>query len=264
MKTKLAILGCGNMGSAIGIGLCKTTKSFALSLFDPDRKKAAALAQKTKGEAVSIFSDLKSCEYFLIACKPQQFAELAEELKPTLSKNVKIVSIMAGMATPTIQKKLGCKKLARVMPNTPALINEGAIAVRFFNMNAGEKKKVLQILKAVGEVHVVASDREIDLVTAGTGSGPAYIFEIARILIDQLSKMGLKRVVAEPLVKQMIKGSAALMRQSKDSPEALRNKVTSKGGTTEAALKVFKKEKLEKIFQKALTAAFKRGQALSK
>lgn len=259
---KLALLGCGNMGSAIALGLARQSRRFQFYYFDPQLKKSSALAKQTKGKTCRRLAETKMCDYFLIACKPRQFAELACELEPLLPAGAKIISIMAGISTKTIAKKLGVKKIARVMPNTPALVNEGAIGIYFSNMTVGEKKIVQKIFAAVGEVQIVRSDKEIDLITIGTGSGPAYIFEIARILINQLVRMGLSRTTAEPMVQQMIKGSAFLMQKSSNSPEELRNQVTSKGGTTEAALKTLKKNHLEKILQKALNSAYQRAKIL--
>lgn len=149
------------------------------------------------------------------------------------------------------------------MPNTPCLIGEGAVAIYSVGMNTKEKKVINNIFASVAEVHLVESDNAIDIVTIGIASGSGHIFEIARILIEKLTAMGLNAKIADPIVKQMLKGSAMLMQQSPDSPEILRNKVTSKGGTTEAALKVFAEKKLEAIFSQALEEAYKRAKALN-
>lgn len=262
MKTKLGILGCGNMGSAIALGLVKKSKGFEMHLYDPSIEKSRALAKKTKGKAHSKMIVLKSCDYFLLACKPQHFQELAGQLKPILARDSKIISIMAGIPTSKIRRSLGCKKLARVMPNTPCLIGEGAAAIYCVGMNAKEKTIVKNIFTAVAEVHCVNSDDAIDIVTIGIASGSGYLFEIARIMIKKLTALGLDAKIADPMVKQMLKGSSLLMQQSPNSPETLRNQVTSKGGTTEAALKVFSEKKLEEIFGQALKTAYKRAKEL--
>lgn len=263
MKKKLAILGCGNMGSAISLGLAKESKDFEFFYYDPQKEKAAALAKQTKGSAVDSISGVKGCEYFLLACKPQQFEDLASELKGAVNNDSRIISIMAGVPSPKIQKGLGCNKLARVMPNTPCLIGEGACAIYFTNMNAEEQKTVKQIFEAVADVHFVNSDDEIDMATAVIGSGPAYYFEITRIIADKLAALGMEPKKAEAMSKQVAKGAALLMLNSEDSPETLRNKVTSKGGTTHAALESFKEKNLEDTISKGVEAAYRRAKELS-
>lgn len=264
MKTKLAVLGCGNMGSAIVLGVAKKTDTFEFHLYDPLFEKASKLAKESSGKAHEKMAALKTCDYFLLACKPQNFNELARSLKPTLHKDSKIISIIAGVPTSRLKEALGVAKIARVMPNTPCLIGEGAAAIYFVNVSTAEQKIVKEIFSSIAQVHFVASDDAVDIVTIGIASGSGYLFEIARIFIEKLTAMGLNPKTADAMVKQMLKGSAALLQQATDSPEELRNKVTSKGGTTEAALKVFSEKNLKEIFNKALEAAYQRAKELSK
>lgn len=264
MKTKLAVLGCGTMGSAIVLGAHQKGAVFEFHLYDPIREKAQNLAKAVGGMAHAGIAELKTCEYFLLAVKPQSFAELAKQLKPHLSAEGKIISIMAGVPSTKIRAALGCEKLARVMPNTPCLIGEGAAAIYFVGMSDAEKKVVQSLFAPIAQVHFVGSDDEVDIVTIGIASGSGYLFEIARILIEKLTAMGLKRETADAMVKQMLKGSAALMQQSSETPEELRNKVTSKGGTTEAALQTLQKKSLQKILEEALEAAYGRAGKLGK
>lgn len=279
---KLAILGCGTMGSAIVLGAVKQKvpgsfgegapkvpgsfclRKFEFHLYDPFLEKAQKLAKEAKAKAHANMEELSGCEYFLLAVKPQNFRELAVQLKPILVRDTKIISIMAGVPTAKIREGLDCQKLARVMPNTPCLVGEGAAAIYFVSMSQSEKEVVKKIFAPIAQVHCVGSDDEVDLVTVGIASGSGYIFEIARILIEKLSAMGLDAKTADAMVKQMLKGSAALMQQSPMSAEELRNQVTSKGGTTEAALKIFSEKKLEEIFSEALDAAYRRAKELSK
>lgn len=264
MKIKLAILGCGNMGSAIVLGLAKQSKDFEFFCYTPSHVKAKKLAKEVGGKSVQNVSDLKGCEYFLIACKPQQFEDLAKELKETVNNDSRIISVMAGIPSTKIQKSLGCKKIARVMPNTPCLISEGACAIYSVNMNEEEKETVKNIFEAVAEVFFVNSDDEIDMATAVIGSGPAYYFEITRIIAAKLAALGTDPEKAEAITKQVAKGAALLMQQSKDSPETLRNNVTSKKGTTDAALETFKARNLQEVIDAAIDAAYQRAKELSK
>lgn len=265
MKKKLAILGCGNMGSAIAAGLSGKSSYFKMSLYDPTPEKSSALAKQTGSKAVSSISGLKPCDAFLIACKPQHFGDLAKQLKPILMPEKVVVSIMAGVSSATLATRLGIKKIARVMPNTPCLVREGVAAIYFSEtLNREEKESVEQIFRPIAQVFDFTSDKEIDIATALTGSGPAYFFEIARILSGKATALGLNTTDAEAMTKQLLRGSATLMLQSKDSLETLRDNVTSKGGTTQAALETFQKLELEKTLRAGLEAAFRRAEELSK
>lgn len=262
-KTRLAVLGCGNMGSAIVLGLARRSRDFFFHAFDPSRGKAQKLARTAGGKSARTVKNLKDCDYFLLACKPQQFGDLAASLAGVVGRRSKIISVIAGVSSAKLRRDLGAVKIARVMPNTPALIGCGTCAIYFSGMNGREKSVVRRIFEAVAKVHIVSSDDKIDAATAMIGSGPAYVFEIARIFAEKFATMGFPKKEAEAIVKQVIHGSATLMLKSPDSPELLRDKVTSKKGTTWAALKVFKKRRLAQTLAEALQAAYKRAKALS-
>lgn len=268
MKVRLAILGCGNMGSAIVLGLAKKlreqkSRKFSFVTYTPTRVRALRLARAVGGRSVRRVAELKNCDWFLIVCKPQQFSDLVAELRNIVGKNSKIISVVAGIPVSKIKKVLSVQKVARVMPNTPCLIGCGTCAVYFSGMTAAEQKIVREIFSAVAAVYAVNSDDKIDAATTMIGSGPAYVFEIARIFSEKFSQMGFAKKTAEQIVKDVIKGSALLMNQSRDSPEILRNKVTSKKGTTAAALNILQKSGLEIILGRALQAAYQRAKTLS-
>lgn len=263
MKTKLAILGCGNMGSAIALGVAKKTRAFHFFAYTPTYTRARKLARTIHGKAVKSLESLKDCDYFLIACKPQQFSELAPELKKILNENSKIVSIMAGVPTRRIKRELGVSKVARVMPNTPCLIGEGCAALYFSGMTRVERRIVKKIFSPVAKLHVVTSDDKIDAATTIIGSGPAYIFEIARLLAEKFATLGFPKYKAQAIVKDVFKGSSILMAQSRESLEELQERVISWRGTTWAALQLMKKRHLSKTISAALTAAYKRAKQLS-
>ena len=218
MKKKLAVLGCGNMGSAIALGLNHSPEKPELCFYDPTAEKSEALAEQTGGKSVPTVANLKDCDIFLIACKPQQFPDLSKELKTIVTTDSVVVSVMAGISTQTITAALGSRKISRVMPNTPCLIREGVAAIYFTEaLTATEKKIVENFFKPIAKIFICASDKEIDIVTALTGSGPAYIFEIARIFADKAAQLGLNSDDSQSMTKQLIHGAAQLMLQSKDS-----------------------------------------------
>lgn len=264
MKTKLAIVGCGNMASAIVLGLAKKSKAFDFVTYTPTQTRAKNLAQAVGGKAAKEIKELQPCEYFLIACKPQQYDEMAAQLKIAMHAEAKIISVVTGISTPHIQKTLGVTQVARAMPNTPCLIGEGTCAIFFTALSDKEKTIVENIFSAVAQVFLVDSDDAIDASTAVIGSGPAYIFEIARILAKKYAALGIEPAAAEKIVQQVIRGSAHLMQQSADTPETLREQVTSKGGTTFAALEIFRSRGFEEILDAAVDAAYQRAKQLSR
>ncbi|MBI4367692.1 MAG: pyrroline-5-carboxylate reductase [Deltaproteobacteria bacterium] len=263
MTTRLAVLGCGNMGSAIALGLHARGAPFAFFCYTPTHTRAAALARRVGGVAARALAELARCEYFLLACKPQQFPELAAALRPILPAGARIVSMLAGTSTEKLRAALGQAKIARAMPNTPCAIGEGATAIYCLGMDAAERAIVRAIFAAVGAVFEVDSDDAIDLATAIVGSGPAYFFEIARILAHKLAAMGLPADIAAGMAAHVIKGAGALLVQSADSAETLREKVTSKKGTTAAALDCLRANHLERILGEALDAAYRRAKELA-
>ena len=263
MKIKLAIIGCGNMGSAIAQGVAQKNEQFEFYCFDLNADKRSELATNCKGVAVESLAEFSKCEYFLLAVKPQQFAELAATLKPHLPSGAKIISVLAGTSSATLQDELGIKQLVRVMPNTPCLIGEGISGLYFVGMNENDKTTVKSIFSAVGTVIEVDSDDMIDKITALSGSGPAYIFEITRIIAAKAQAFGFAEKTAQQIAVQLVKGAGSLMAGQDITPEELRIQVTSEKGTTEAALNILNELKLESVFCEAIQAAYERAKVLS-
>lgn len=154
--------------------------------------------------------------------------------------------------------------MVRAMPNMPAQIGKGITALSKGKFaTAADLKKAERLLKAVGET-VVVKETEMDAVTAVSGSGPAYVFLFAECMMKAARKLGLSQAAARDLVFHTLTGSTQQLNTVKIDPEILRARVTSKGGTTQAALEVFAKSKIDQIFQKALAAAKNRSRALAK
>lgn len=259
----IAILGCGNMGAALAAGYAAKHHDVHFHLYDPDISKAEQLEKKCRGIVYGSIADLPACDFYLLACKPQSFAELATELKTQLPANAVIISILAGTSSKRIQEALNRQKIVRVMPNTPCLINEGMSAIFPQQLSPEESAWVQNFFAAVGKTLLMKSDVEVDQMTALTGSGPAYVFELARVLTHKMQSFGFSEPASAEAIKQLFKGSALLLANSSDSAEQLREKVTSKKGTTEAALDALAAHHFENIFCEALDAAFKRAQELS-
>lgn len=262
-RIRLAVLGCGNMGSAIAVGLAKKSKNISLITYEPQYARALRLARKAGGRAARSLADLRGCDYFLIACKPQQFMDLAAQLCTITRAESKVLSVMAGVRVAKIKRALGIRKVARLMPNLPCGIGFGTCAIYFSGMPAAEQKMVLKIFSPIAQIYPVKSEEMMDAATAVIGSGPAYLFELARIFAAKTSRFGFPQKTAEAIIKNVFFGASALLLQSPKTSEELRNQVTSKKGTTAAALALFQKFGLEKILGHALLAAYRRAKTLS-
>ena len=256
---KIAFLGGGNMANAlIGGLLAKGYDRQSLSAIEvvpAARDKLAA--QHGIHVSAAPDSNTAGAEVLVLAVKPQ---DMKAALSKVTFKNL-VISIAAGVRVDALSRWLGGhRKIVRCMPNTPALIGAGIAALYALpEVNAEGKKKAESSLGAVGEVVWVDDERLLDPVTALSGSGPAYVFWFIEQLAASGEKLGLQKETSLKLALQTVLGAARLAAQSDKAPAELRKQVTSKGGTTEAALKVFDGEKLAERILKALRAASRRG-----
>jgi pyrroline-5-carboxylate reductase len=262
---KIAFLGGGNMARAlVGGMLAKGYEPSAISIIEvlpaARERLAADLALH-----VSAAPDGRTAaaDVLVLAVKPQDMRAALRTLPTPLSQKL-VISIAAGVRVDALSRWLGGhRKLVRCMPNTPSLIGAGIAALYAIpEVNSAEKQQAEAILRAVGEVVWVEEERLLDPVTALSASGPAYVFWFIEQLAASGEKLGLEKQTSQKLAMQMVLGSAKLAAQSADPPGELRRQVTSKGGTTEAALKVFEQEKLGEKIMTALEAASRRGAEL--
>jgi pyrroline-5-carboxylate reductase len=202
----------------------------------------------------------------VIALKPQILRSEAVRLKPMAVRGTTIISIAAGTSTATLAKALGRgAKILRAMPNTPGAIGQGISAIYApKNISAGERTLAERLLAPLGETIWVGSEKLIDVTTAVSGSGPAYIFLMVEALADAAEAEGMPRAEAERLARATVAGAGALLAADKRAPAQLRRDVTSPGGTTEAALKVLMSPNgLSRLMAKAVAAANKRAGELA-
>lgn len=263
----VSFIGAGNMAEALIRGLL-TAGTVAPEQVVATDIRADRLDQLKQQYGIGIETDnavaASRADIMILAVKPQQMSEVLASLNPPIGKSKLVVSIAAGVTTGRIEQELGGDvRVVRVMPNTPALVGEGAAAVAA-GAHAGEDDLAAAetILAAVGRV-VRVEERLMDAVTALSGSGPAYVFYVAEAMIAAGREMGLEEGVATQLAIQTIKGAGRLLAESDDTAAELRRKVTSPGGTTEAALTVLEAKEFKKIFAEAIAAATRRGQELS-
>ena len=262
---KIAFLGGGNMaGALIGGLLAKGYAAGDLSVVEVVPQSRAALVARFEVH-VSAAPDATTlaADTLLLAVKPQDMRAAVAPLAGRLKGHL-VVSIAAGIRLEDLSRWLGgYVRLVRVMPNTPALVGEG-MAGLFARpeVSAEEKKRAEAILGAVGRTVWVDDEALIDPVTAVSGSGPAYVFYFIEALEKAGVALGLTAEVARALAIQTFVGAAKLAAESPDAPGVLRERVTSKGGTTEAALKVFAAEDIAGSIGRALKAASDRGAEL--
>ncbi|HEU4925350.1 MAG TPA: pyrroline-5-carboxylate reductase [Burkholderiales bacterium] len=262
---RIAFLGGGNMASALIGGLiAKGADARSIAVVE-----VSAAARERLGARFPIHiasapdAALQRCDVLVLAVKPQDAKAAVAPISGTVQGKL-LISIAAGVTLETLSRWLGGhRKLVRCMPNTPALIGAGIAGLYALpEVSVQERAAAQSILAAVGEVVWVEEERLLDPVTAVSASGPAYVFWFIEQLAATAEKLGLSRDTSMKLALHTVLGAAKLAASSGDPPATLRRNVTSKGGTTEAALKVFDEEKLAERFVRAVEAASRRATEL--
>lgn len=235
---------------------------------DPDSAKTAQLSSHLGIETTADNSQaVELADMVVLAVKPQLLEQVATAIAPAVQKKQPlIISIAAGVLEQDIENWLGGSvALVRTMPNTPAMIKVGATVLHANHLVTSEQKNQAEtILRAVGLTQWVESEDLLNAVTALSGSGPAYFFLVMEAMESAAVKLGLPEETAHLLTLQTALGAARMAMESSDTPAVLREKVTSPGGTTEAALKSFEDGGLRDLFTQALTEARDRSIELSK
>ena len=203
---------------------------------------------------------LRDSSYLLLSVKPQTFAAVAQELKG--ERYPVVISIMAGKTKAGIRAATGAEHIARVMPNLPCSIGAGMTAVDAEELSEQDRNFVLGLFLSVGEV-IETEEGQLNAVTAVSGSGPAYVYLFLRAFIDAAQEQGLRREQAQTLVFQTLEGGLAMAKTSSKSLDELIAAVSSKGGTTVAALDRFRADGFEQSVSHAVAAAAKRAEELS-
>lgn len=265
--TTIGFIGAGNMATALIEGLlAQGLPAGQLWASDPDASKRASLAAKGLQTTDDNAALVKACDVVVLAVKPQSMDMVLKALEPALRwEDCVLVSVAAGIRIATIEAATRSGlPIVRCMPNTPALVGEGATGL-YANewVSADDKALVQALLEAVGQACWLDSEAQIDAVTALSGSGPAYFFLLMEAMQDAAVGLGLPAAVARSLTLQTAFGAAKLARSSDVEVAELRRRVTSPNGTTEAALRQFESEDLRAIVARALGQAAQRSKELS-
>lgn len=270
--SKICFVGSGNMAEAIidGILDAKIYKPDEVIGSDVNRERLSYINLKF-GIKTSLnkAEDLGMADIIVLSVKPQCIAEVMKDLSRSFKPDALIISILAGVSIGKLEAQLkeytsGTPKIARVMPNMGAFVREAVSAICFSgNVSEEDRESAKKIFSSIGHVHL-CDEEEINLITALSGSGPAYVFYFVEALTEAATRLGMERAKALDFCLETFQGAVKLLALRKSEPSELREKVTSKGGTTEAAIKVFESRKLKGLFQEALKAAFDRAIELGK
>ncbi|MBN2428675.1 MAG: pyrroline-5-carboxylate reductase [Deltaproteobacteria bacterium] len=263
--SKIGFIGAGNMAEAIIKGLAGNDKAKPdISAYDPNEERLHLLEQNYGVRAAASNSDLvKSCDIIFLAVKPQIFGKVLKEINTEFSAAKLLLSIMAGISTARIEEQLSePPRLIRAMPNTPALVGQGATALCAGSAaQKGDMDTAGSLFSAIGPVFEV-SEAQMDAVTGLSGSGPAYVFSFIEALADGGVLNGLPRETALELAIQTVIGAATLVKNTGEHPAMLRDKVCSPGGTTIAGVKALEANSFRNAIMEAVTSATRRSREL--
>src|ERR1051326_1759245 len=264
---KITIAGCGNMGLIYARAFLKydIVARKELLLAEKNETRKEQLKQLHIGE-VTVVNDgaIKESDIIVLAVKPQDFTELAIELKKAVSEKNVIISIMAGIKIASIADALGTKNIVRAMPNSPAELGLGMTAFTApKEVEVDKLRKAENLLATTGRTVFLEDENLLDAVTALSGSGPAYFFYLVKNMVEAGVKMGFSESVSAMLVKQTMLGSFHLLNTADRSLDELIKAVASKGGTTEAAFGVFEKMQVGEHLQRGILRAEERARELA-
>ncbi len=267
LKKRIGFVGSGVMAEAIVQGLLKNDLIVAENICcsDPYPARGKELAEKY-GVRVTVDNReaVQQADLVVLAVKPQVLPQVSRSLHGQLGPEQLLLSILAGVNSKTLRRGFGHDSIVRSMPNTPARVSQGMTVWTATNQVTAEQRELTQtLLRALGEEVFVSDESQLDMATALSGTGPAYVFLFMESLIDAGVHMGFSRRVAEQLVLQTVKGSVDFALQSPHHLAELRNQVTSPGGTTADALYHMEKGGLRTVLSKAVFAAYKKSQLLS-
>lgn len=263
----IGFIGAGNMATAIINGLIsnKAVEAENVNIFDLDKEKLNLMKQKGINTLVNSKEVVKNSDIIVLAVKPQNYSEVLQELKEVVNESKIFVSIAAGISISYVRNELSCNcPMVRVMPNTPLLLGKGATALcPSENISADDFETIKNMFALSGTVEVFTEDHMNEIISVN-GSSPAYIYLFAKVMADYAKSCNIDYDKAMNLICATLEGSAEMLRSSGDSAETLIEKVSSKGGTTIAALNKLREYKFEEAITQAMKACTDRAEELGK
>lgn len=263
----IVLVGAGNMGGAMLSGWLKSGVSgSSVVVVDPGPSEAMlSLIADAGAKHVQTVPDTLKAGVLFLAVKPQVMEAVLPSVRSCVGEETVVVSVAAGKTLAFLEKHLREAAMVRAMPNTPAMIGRG-ITGAYANdrVTDAQRDRVFNLLKVSGPVEWVATEADIDAVTAVSGSGPAYVFYLVECMAEAGRKLGLPADLAMRLARETVSGAGELLHQSPDDASRLRQNVTSPGGTTAAALAILMAENgMQPLFDAAIAAARKRAEELA-
>lgn len=255
----VVFVGGGNMASALIDGLLsKQNSAISVGVIDPNQHKLDAFTQQGVKTALPDHANelLNEASVVVLAVKPQVMAEVCQSIKLSLQDKL-VISVAAGLTVSNLVAMTGCQRLVRTMPNLPATVGYGATGLYANDLNQNDKQLAQAIMQASGVAVWVDQEEHLHAVTAVAGSAPAYFFYVLEQMIDKAVQMGLSYENAHTLATQTMHGSALMAKQA--NPADLRAKVTSKGGTTHAAIRYFDEQNTSSHIFGAMQACYDRS-----
>ena len=267
---KILVIGCGHMGSAL-VTSWINSKKYSLTIIDPNKfnllKKKYYKANVTVLKKISNSESNKIFDFIIFAIKPLDLNIILNDISNIkIGNQTSVISVIAGKKINIFEKKIKkTKNFFRVMPNMPASIGKSMnCIVAGRKVDRKKIKQVLDLFKYSGKTLLLENENQIDMATAISGSGPGFVFNLIDCMENSAVKLGFKKSVAKILVSQTFKGSVDLFSNNKLSAKKLVNTVATKGGTTEAGLKIMNKYKINKIFNELTKESYRRAKAQGK
>lgn len=264
---KIGFIGAGNMATAIIKGLLSQNNGNPelVNVFDLSAEKCDIIKKMGVNVCKTGVDVMKNSDIIVLAVKPQNYSEVLEELKNDVTPDKTFVSIAAGISIKFVRNSLNCNcPVVRVMPNTPLLLKKGATALCPSDNISDENKQIVYDMFAGSGVCEYISEEHMNEVIAVNGSSPAYIYLFAKAMAEYAENHGIEYNKAMNLICAALEGSAAMLRESGDSADILIEKVSSKGGTTIAALEKLREHGFYEAVQDAMDACTKRAEELGK
>lgn len=264
---KITFIGAGSIAEALIHGWIENKVVPCESIYISNRSNKERIQELTTKYGVQFlqnFTELQDADLIILAMKPKDARLAMDAIKPYISADTAVLSVLAGISIETIEEHLGSRPVARVMPNTSATIGMSASGIAFNALVTDIQRKLYtQMLEAIGIVIEVEEDK-LHAVTALSGSGPAYLYYLLEAFERVGAEFGLTKEIVRKLMVQTIAGSAEMINTVMEEPEVLRKKVTSPGGTTEAGIKALESMNFNEAISSCIRSAEKRSRELAK